>query len=229
MKDLKRQILIVEDDDSIRMLLQQNLELEGYEVLVAEDGKKGLDLAQKNQPDLILLDLMLPVMSGMDVCKNLRDGGNNTPIIMLTARGENTDKIAGLRTGADDYITKPFDLLELMARIEAVFRRTGKSASIDIVQVGNAEVNFTSNTITKDGKEHQITQVEAQLLKYLIHHEGKILEREKIMSDVWGHEYLLSSRTIDTHVTHLRQKLEDNPSQPKYIVTIHRVGYKFQR
>jgi two-component system alkaline phosphatase synthesis response regulator PhoP len=229
MKDLKRSILIVEDDESIRTLLQQNFEFEGYAVHAAADGKQGYDQAIKQQPDLIILDLMLPVMSGMDVCQKLRDGGNNVPIIMLTARGENTEKIAGLRTGADDYITKPFDLMELMARVEAIFRRTGKNISLDIVTVGSAEVNFTNNTITKDGKEHQITQVEAQLLKYLIHHEGKILEREKIMSDVWGHEYLLSSRTIDTHVTHLRQKLEDNPSQPRHIVTIHRVGYKFQK
>lgn len=227
MRDLKRYILVVEDDENIRSLLKTNLEFEGYEVRTAEDGASGLELAEKTTPDLMLLDLMLPGMSGMEVCKRLRAKGNDLPIIMLTARGENLDKVMGLKSGADDYITKPFDILELSARIEAVFRRAGKQISLDTCKVGTAEIDFNANIIRKDGKEHVITQVESQLLKYLVHHEGKILAREQIMEDVWGHDYLLSSRTIDTHVTHLRQKLEDNPSQPKYIITIHRVGYKF--
>lgn len=227
MRDLRRSILVVEDDESIRTLLQTNLEFEGYEVRVAEDGPSGLDMAEKTAPDLLILDLMLPGMSGIEVCKRLRARGNNLPIIMLTARSENLEKVMGLKSGADDYITKPFDILELSARVEAIFRRSGKQVNLETCRVGDAEIDFNANTIRKGDKEFAITQVEAQLLKYLVHHEGKILPREQIMEDVWGHDYLLSSRTIDTHVTHLRQKLEDNPSQPRYIVTIHRVGYKF--
>jgi two-component system alkaline phosphatase synthesis response regulator PhoP len=228
MNDLKRTILIVEDEESIGFLLQQNLEFEGYEAIWAKDGEQGLLQAETQAPDLILLDLMLPKMSGMEVCKRLRAKGDSVPIIMLTAKGEQIDKVIGLKTGADDYITKPFDILELTARIEAIFRRIGKQTNFNSeLKIRDLEIDFLANCIRRNGEEMPLTQVESQLLKYFVHQEGNVLTREQIMEDVWGHDYLLSTRTIDTHVTHLRQKIEINPAQPRHIVTIHRVGYKF--
>jgi two-component system alkaline phosphatase synthesis response regulator PhoP len=228
MNDLKRTILIVEDEESIGFLLQQNLEFEGFETIWAKDGEEGLNKAETQSPDLILLDLMLPKMSGMEVCKRLRAKGDAVPIIMLTAKGEQIDKVIGLKTGADDYITKPFDILELTARIEAIFRRLGKqSTQASELKIRDLEIDFISNCIRRNGEEMPLTQVESQLLKYLVQQEGNVLTREQIMEDVWGHDYLLSTRTIDTHVTHLRQKIEINPAQPRHIVTVHRVGYKF--
>lgn len=228
MNDLKRTILIVEDEESIGFLLQQNLEFEGFETIWAKDGEEGLNKAETQSPDLILLDLMLPKMSGMEVCKRLRAKGDTVPIIMLTAKGEQIDKVIGLKTGADDYITKPFDILELTARIEAIFRRLGKqSTQASELKIRDLEIDFISNCIRRNGEEMPLTQVESQLLKYLVQQEGNVLTREQIMEDVWGHDYLLSTRTIDTHVTHLRQKIEINPAQPRHIVTVHRVGYKF--
>lgn len=228
MKNLKRKILVVEDDDSIRVLLRQNLEFEGYEVLEASEGQIGLELALSEEPDLLVLDLMLPGMSGMEITKRLRNTANNVPILMLTARGEQMDKVLGLKAGADDYLTKPFDILELTARIEALLRRTGKSdVSQEIYRLGDMAIDFQAGIIERGQEVIQLKKVERQLLQYLVYHEGKALTREQIMEDVWGHDYLLSNRTIDTHVTHLRKKIEDNPSKPKHILTVHRVGYRF--
>lgn len=228
MKALKRKILIVEDEEAIRFLLRQNLEYEGYEVLEAADGEAGLKATETESPDLVLLDLMLPRMSGMEVCKRLRATGNAVPIIMLTARGQQMDKVIGLKTGADDYITKPFDILELTARIEALLRRTGRAVdSATEFTLRDLKIDFRANVIHGPDGETELTKVESQLLRYFVHHQGKVLSREQIMEDVWGHEYLLSTRTIDTHVTHLRKKIEAQPAEPKHIVTVHRVGYKF--
>jgi two-component system, OmpR family, alkaline phosphatase synthesis response regulator PhoP len=229
MKNIKRKILVVEDEDAIRFLLKENLEYEGYEVIEAENGLIGLEHAEKSSPDLILLDLMLPQMSGMEVCKRLRSTGNTVPVIMLTSRGQQMDKVIGLKAGADDYITKPFDILELCARIEALLRRSGKpSEATKIFHVGRVEVDFQSQVVRRGGEETELTRMESELLRYLILHEGKILTREQILADVWGHGYLLSMRTIDTHVTHLRKKIEENPADPTHILTVHRVGYRFQ-
>lgn len=229
MKSIKRKILVVEDENAIRFLLRENLEYEGYEVLDADNGATGLALAEAEEPDLILLDLMLPQMSGIEVCKRLRANGNQVPIIMLTARDQQMDKIIGLKTGADDYITKPFDILELCARIEALLRRVGKpSENITNYHIGKVEVDFQLHCVKAEGKEFELTRMECELLRYLIMNEGKTLAREDILADVWGHDYLLSMRTIDTHVTHLRKKIEVNPSDPKHILTVHRVGYRFQ-
>lgn len=230
MKNLRRKILIVEDEESIRYLLEQNLEFEGFEVLLAEDGEQGLKMAETQNPDLVLLDLMLPKMSGMEICKRLRGTGNEVPIIMLTAKGQPMDKVIGLKTGADDYLTKPFEIMELIARIEALFRRSGKPTDYELpFQLNDILIDFKANVIRGPEGEQELTKMESQLMRYFIHHEGKILSRETIMEEVWGHDYLLSTRTIDTHVTHLRKKIEDNPSEPKHIVTVHRVGYKFLR
>lgn len=226
---MKRKILIIEDEPSISFLLRQNLEFEGYEVEEAHDGEAGLQAAETTGPDLVLLDLMLPKMSGMEVCKRLRAKGSEVPIIMLTARGQSIDKIMGLKNGADDYVTKPFDIQELSARIEAVLRRRGKSVQYQdqLSLRPGLEIDFAKQIVKRQGEDLTLTQQEGKLLQYLVHHEGQVLDREKIMDDVWGHDYLLSSRTIDTHITHLRQKIEENPSSPKHIVTVHRVGYKF--
>ena len=230
MSEQKRKILIVEDEESIRFLLKQNLEFEGYEVLETIDGQAGLNAALECEPDLIVLDLMLPQMSGMEVCKRLRSTGNVTPIIMLTAKGQQIDKVLGLKAGADDYLTKPFDILELSARIEALLRRSGMQKKLGkSYQINNLEIDFTAGVIRNGKEEMALTKVESQLLKYFVRNEGKVMSRESIMQDVWGHDYLLSTRTIDTHVTHLRQKIETNPSKPRHIVTVHRVGYKFVR
>mgnify|MGYP000846178497 FL=1 len=229
MKSIKRKILIVEDENAIRFLLRENLEYEGYEVLEAENGILALEIVEKSSPDLILLDLMLPQMSGMEVCKRLRSTGNVVPVIMLTARGQQMDKVIGLKAGADDYITKPFDILELCARIEALLRRSGKpSESTKLFHVGKVEIDFQAQVVRRNGEETELTRMESELLRYLILNEGKILTREQILADVWGHDYLLSMRTIDTHVTHLRKKIEDNPAEPTHILTVHRVGYRFQ-
>ena len=228
---MKRKILIIEDEPSISFLLRQNLEFEGYEVEAAEDGEAGLEAAESTSPDLILLDLMLPKMSGMEVCKRLRSKGSDVPIIMLTARGQSIDKIMGLKNGADDYVTKPFDVMELSARIEAVLRRRGKSVQYQdrLSLRPGLDIDFAEQVVKRGEESLALTQQEAKLLQYLVHNEGQVLDREKIMSDVWGHDYLLSSRTIDTHITHLRQKIEVNASNPKHIVTVHRVGYKFMK
>jgi two-component system alkaline phosphatase synthesis response regulator PhoP len=229
MKNIKRKILVVEDENAIRFLLRENLEYEGYEVLEAENGLAALESVEKSNPDLILLDLMLPQMSGMEVCKRLRSTGNATPVIMLTSRGQQMDKVIGLKSGADDYITKPFDILELCARIEALLRRSGKPAeSTKLFHIGKVEVDFQAQMVRRNGDETELTRMESELLRYLILNEGKILTREQILADVWGHDYLLSMRTIDTHVTHLRKKIEDNPAEPQHILTVHRVGYRFQ-
>ena len=228
MRNLKRKILVVEDDDSIRFLLRQNLEFEGYEVVEASEGQDGLEKASAVNPDLLVLDLMLPGMSGMEITKRLRNTGNDVPILMLTARGEQMDKVLGLKAGADDYLTKPFDILELTARIEALLRRTGKSdVSQEIYRLGELRIDFQAGIIEKGDEVMHLKKIERQLLQYLVYHEGKALTREQIMEDVWGHDYLLSNRTIDTHVTHLRKKIEENPSKPKHILTVHRVGYRF--
>ncbi len=228
MKNLKRKILVVEDDDSIRFLLRQNLEFEGYAVVEAAEGELGLEKANSEAPDLLVLDLMLPGMSGMEICKRLRNTGNDVPILMLTARGEQMDKVLGLKAGADDYLTKPFDILELTARIEALLRRVGKSdLANEIYRLGEMRIDFQAGIIEKGDEVMHMKKVERQLLQYLVYHEGKALTREQIMEDVWGHDYLLSNRTIDTHITHLRKKIEENPSKPKHILTVHRVGYRF--
>ncbi|MEM7368630.1 MAG: response regulator transcription factor [Bacteroidota bacterium] len=221
-------VLLVEDDPSLHELLQQNLSFEGYEILSARNGQEALEVATSQSVDVMILDLMLPRISGIEVCKQLRATGNQVPIIMLTARDTQMDKIRGLKTGADDYLTKPFDVMELLARIEALLRRvSSKTAYQDQYVLGTLIIDFDQHSIRSPNQQIELTRQEALLLKYLVHHEGRVLSREQIMQDVWGHDLLFSHRTIDTHITRLRQKLEDNPRYPTYILTVHRVGYKF--
>lgn len=222
-------ILVVEDDPSILELLRQNLEFEGYAVISATNGKTGLEMAISHSPELILLDLMLPIQSGLDLCKQLRATGSDLPIIMLTARNATHDIVKGLREGADDYLTKPFDLLELLARIEAILRRKHKVMSFqDQYSIGDVSLCFSERKVIVRNHSSELSQQEAMLLRYLMHNHGMVLSREQIFDDVWGHQELYSFRTIDTHINKLRKKIELVPGKPQHIVTVHRVGYRFE-
>jgi len=221
-------VLIVEDDRSMAIALRDGFAYEGYDVQLAEDGARGLKLATESSPDLMILDVMLPKLSGLDVCKRVRRNGNGIPIIMLTARGQEIDKVLGLKIGADDYVTKPFSFLELMARVEAVLRRSsGYSERTESYGFGNVVVNFKKMETVKAGKAVELSHREFDLLRYLIDHRGQVLPREKILSAVWGYENGSYTRTVDMHVAKLRKKIEDRPADPAHIVTVHRVGYKF--
>jgi DNA-binding response OmpR family regulator len=225
-----KKILIVEDELNMVSGLKDNLEFEGYEVDTAMEGSSGLQKVLKKQFDLILLDVMLPEISGFDICRAARKEGINTPIILLTAKGEEIDKVLGLELGADDYITKPFSLRELLARIRAILRRahTRKEgvAESEFISIGNIKVNF-KNHIALDGpNEIKMSYKEFEILHYLYMHEGKIIQRDDLMCDVWSIDYDISTRTVDNFILKLRHKIEADPNNPKIILTVHGVGYK---
>ena len=221
-------VLIVEDDQSMAVALKDGFTYEGYQVALAQDGAAGLKLATEEHSDLIVLDVMLPRMSGLDVCRRLRQNGSRIPIIMLTARGQEIDKVLGLKIGADDYVTKPFSFLELMARVEAVLRRaTGYDGRPEIYKFGDVRVDFRKMETHKGGKSVSLSHREFDLLRFMIDHRGEVLQRERILSAVWGYENGSFTRTVDMHVAKLRKKIEDRPADPAHIVTVHRVGYKF--
>ncbi len=221
-------VLIVEDNQAMETALRDGFQYEGFEVLVARDGEEGLRLATEGGPDLIILDVMLPKMNGLDVCKKIRSDGNSVPIIILTARGQEIDKVLGLKLGADDYVTKPFSFMELMARVEAVLRRSsGTFSHLESYSFGSVTVNFKKLEAKKGDQDVPLSQREFKLLKYLIERRGQVVGREELLDAVWGYERIPFTRTVDVHVAKLRKKLEDNPSDPNYIVTVHRAGYKF--
>jgi DNA-binding response OmpR family regulator len=222
-------ILIVEDEPAMRQGLKDNLEFEGYRVDFAEDGKSGLSLIKENTYDLIVLDVMLPEISGFDVCKKVRESGNMTPIIMLTAKGEEIDKVVGLELGADDYITKPFSLRELLARIKAVLRRGSGAASKDPqeVKIGKIDVDFTSYNALAEGKTVPMTHREFEVLKFLWQRPNETVSRDKLLEEVWGYDEYPTTRTVDNFILKLRQKIEDDPAHPKHILTVHGIGYKY--
>ena len=223
-----RKVLIVEDDEAMSVALRDGLEYEGYSVNLATDGEAGLRLATAETPDLILLDVMLPKITGLDICKKLRGDGNGVPIIMLTARGQEIDKVLGLKLGADDYITKPFGFMELMARVEAVLRRcAGQAAPVDTYRFGDVVLDFKAHEGRKDGKLLDLSPREFQLLAFFIQHRGEVITREKLLDTVWDYNAIPFTRTVDMHIAKLRKKIEDNPSDPRHIVTVHRLGYKF--
>lgn len=208
--------------------LKDNCEYEGYEVLVARDGEEGIWLALNQKPDLILLDIMLPKLSGLDVCQQLRKQGVEIPIIMLTARGQEIDKVVGLEVGADDYVTKPFGVKELMARVRAQLRRAGRElAELETYSFGDVTLNFRTYQATKAGRAVDLSAREFELLKYFIRHRGQAVTREDLLDKVWGVNRYPFSRTVDNHIAKLRQKIESSPSEPRYIITLHRIGYKF--
>jgi two-component system alkaline phosphatase synthesis response regulator PhoP len=221
-------ILIVEDEPKMVAGLRDNFEYEGYEVLTAHDGVEGLDRALANSPDLIVLDVMMPKMSGLDVCRKLKMKRPSIPIIMLTARGQEVDKVVGLELGADDYVTKPFSIRELLARVKAVLRRSHTlPQDQDRFSFGDIEVDMHSCRVTKDGKLLDFTSKEFDLLTFFLCHPGESLSRERLLDEVWGYEVQTNSRTVDAHLVRLRQKLEPIPEQPRFFLTVHGTGYKF--
>jgi DNA-binding response OmpR family regulator len=208
--------------------IRDSLEFEGYQVISAQDGNDGLNKALTEKPDLILLDVMLPVMSGLDVCRELRGKGIEIPIIMLTARSQEIDKVVGLEIGADDYVTKPFSIRELQARIRANLRRVSKQvAEFEQFTFGSIELDFKKYRAAKQGKELELSAREFEILRYLIKHQGEIVTRDQLLDEVWGYNNNPISRTIDNHIVKLRQKIEENPAEPQHIITVHRVGYRF--
>ena len=229
---IAKRILIIEDEASISDIIKFNLIKEGYQVETAYDGQEGLRKALEN-PDLILLDVMLPLMDGFQVCKKVRET-SNTPILMLTAKEEEVDKVLGLELGADDYITKPFGMRELIARIKANIRRSDfmedkLNAPADVQTFGNLEIDMNRYEVRKNGTALDLTLREFELLKYLAEHEDKVFSREQLLEEVWGYEYYGDIRTVDVTVRRLREKLEDDPSEPRYIMTKRGIGYHFRR
>ncbi|HVR97284.1 MAG TPA: response regulator transcription factor [Thermoanaerobaculia bacterium] len=223
-----RRVLIVEDDEAMSVALRDGFEYEGYTVMVAQDGEVGLRLATAERPDLILLDVMLPKMNGLDICKQLRNGGNGVPIIMLTARGQEIDKVLGLKLGADDYITKPFGFMELLARAEAVLRRSGgQNGPLSACRFGDVEVDFKRHEAHKAGRPLDLSPREFELLSFFFQHRGEVVTRETLLDAVWGYNSIPLTRTVDMHIAKLRKKIEDNPADPHFVVTVHRLGYKF--
>jgi two-component system alkaline phosphatase synthesis response regulator PhoP len=225
----RTRILIVEDEPAMVAGLRDNFEYEDYEVISAEDGVAGLERALKDAPDLVVLDVMMPKMSGLDVCKQLRAKRPELPIIMLTARGQEVDKVVGLELGADDYVTKPFSIRELMARVKAVLRRrsVAQPGTVELYKFGDIAVNTRSHEVTRADQPVDLSSKEFALLAYFIAHRTETLSRDQLLEAVWGYEHYPSTRTVDTHIVHLRQKLEKNPEDPRFILTIHGTGYKF--
>ncbi len=221
-------ILIVEDEPAMVQGLRDNFEYEGYEVISAADGAEGLERALQDHPDLVVLDVMMPKLSGLDVCKQLKAKKPSIPIIMLTARGQEIDKVVGLELGADDYVTKPFSIRELMARVKAVLRRVSPQAqTVEVYKFSDVEVNVRSNEVLRGGRPVELSSKEFALLAYFVAHPAETLSRDRLLDSVWGYENYPNTRTVDAHIVHLRQKLEPNPEEPKFILTVHGSGYKF--
>ena len=224
-----KKILIIEDEEIIRMALVDDFEHEGYEVDYATNGNEGFEKGTDSTVDLIILDIMLPGMNGFEVCKKLRMDGVETPIIMLTAKGQEIDRVVGLELGADDYVTKPFSPRELQARVRAIFRRTEKiigDVAKNIVEFKHLKVDFLQFECYKNGELISLTKHEFDLLKYLIKNKGRVIKRDELLDEVWGDDVVVSSRTIDTHMANLRKKIEKDSSNPKIIKSIRGVGYK---
>ncbi len=225
-----KKILIIEDEPNIRELILYNLKTNGYEGIAAEDGIMGITMVHREKPDLILLDIMLPGKNGYEICRELRDEGNNTPIIMITAKTEETDKVMGLEYGADDYISKPFGIREMMARIKAVLRRYEPSAEVKdrdtVITVGDLSINVERHEVTEGGRHIDLTLKEFELLQYLMENRGHVFSRDQLLNNIWGIDYSGETRTVDVHIRHLRQKLSDGSNEDRYIETIRGKGYK---
>ena len=226
---MSKRILLVEDEPGLVLTLTDRLTSEGFTVETARDGEVGLARAIGESFDLIILDVMLPRKNGFDVCRDLRQQNVHTPIIMLTARGQVVDKVVGLKLGADDYVTKPFEMMELLARIEALLRRApvASVASPDVYQFGPVRIDFRKAEVTRDGDVVELSALEFQLLRYFIEHRENAITRDELLNEVWGYNAMPSTRTVDVHVAWLRQKIETNPRHPQFILTVHGLGYKF--
>lgn len=223
-----KQILVIEDDRSILRVLKDNLAFEGYGVILATEGKKGLELALGQKVDMLLLDIMLPGMSGYEICTRMKMEKPDIPIIMITARGTEMDKVSGLDVGADDYVTKPFSMQELMARIRAVFRRYNLATTIsDQVTFGKVKLDFKKFLAFVNGIEIKLSSKEFAIMKFLIQHKNDVVHRHDLLEEVWGYDIMPTTRTVDNFILELRRKLEDDFSHPKHIITVRGVGYKF--
>ena len=222
-------VLIVEDEEAMAVALRDGFTYEGYEVVEAHDGVAALEAVERDRPDIVILDVMLPRMTGLEVCKRLRAAGRVLPVIMLTARGQEIDRVLGLKLGADDYVTKPFSFMELVARVEAVLRRTqGPERGADErLEFGDVVVDFAAYSASKNGRPLDLTPREFRLLRFLADHRDEVVTREQLLEAVWGYDTIPFTRTVDTHVAKLRKKIEDNPADPKLIITVHRIGYRF--
>ncbi len=226
---MSKRILLVEDEPGLVLTLGDRLAAEGYAVEVATDGERGLHLGSTEPFDLVILDVMLPKRDGFDVCQNLRRRNVQAPILMLTARGEILDKVLGLKLGADDYLTKPFDMLELLARVEALLRRVPAMPPAEIAahRFGDVHVDFRRAEVTRAGEAVEVTPRELALLRYFVERRGEVVTRNELLDAVWGYSSTVMTRTVDVHVALLRQKLEETPRHPRYILTVHGTGYKF--
>jgi two-component system alkaline phosphatase synthesis response regulator PhoP len=227
---MSKRILLVEDEPGLQLTLSDRLNSEGYDVETAGDGETGYARASQEPFDLIVLDVMLPGKNGLDVCRDRRQIGVATPILMLTAKGQVSDKVVGLKLGADDYLTKPFENIELLARIEALLRRSAKSATThdaDTYEFGDVLVDFRKAEVVRDGVPVELSAREFQLLRYFVQNRGDVLSRDELLNNVWGYDAMPSTRTVDVHVAWLRQKIEANPKHPEHIRTVHGMGYKF--
>lgn len=230
MNDSKATLLIVEDDPSMSVALRDGFSFEGYGVRSVDDGLAALDAIAESPPDLILLDVMLPKLSGLEVCQRLRADGNDVPIIMLTARGQEVDKVLGLKLGADDYVTKPFSFLELATRVEALLRRakgTLRKSTPDTFAFGDVVVDFKGHRATRGALDLDLTARELRLLEFFVRHRGTVVSRDQLLDEVWGYDTIPFTRTVDSHIAKLRKKIEEQPSDPRFIITVHGLGYKF--
>lgn len=227
MNEKKHLIAIVEDDESVRKSLLLNLELEGFRIVTAGDGEEGIKVVGESKPDLIILDVMMPRKDGLQTCKDLRNSGISTPIILLTARSAEVDKVLGLELGADDYLAKPFGMRELVARVRALLRRTQTTEDVDTVEFDNVIIDFKAYKAERNQVSLELSAREYRLLRYLIAKRGSVVTRDELLDEVWGYNSYPSTRTVDNHIARLRQKIEDNVEAPKHILTVHGVGYKF--
>jgi DNA-binding response OmpR family regulator len=223
-------ILIVEDDNAILKGLKENLELEHFKVLAETDGEDGFKSAVKNKPDLIILDVMLPSKNGFDICRDIRNENMNTPIIMLTGKSTESDKVLGLELGADDYITKPFSIRELIARINAILRRVNNiEKDFENYSFSDVTLDFKRLEAVKGKKKIEMSLKEFEILKFFIKHEGEVVSRNQLLDEVWGYDVFPTTRTVDNYILMIRKKIESNPSLPKHLLTIHSAGYKFAK
>jgi two-component system alkaline phosphatase synthesis response regulator PhoP len=226
---MSSKVLLVEDEEGLILTLTDRLQSEGFGVESATDGEAGLALALAENFDLIILDVMLPKKNGYDVCRDLRQKGVATPVLMLTAKGETIDKVLGLKLGADDYLTKPFEVIELLARIEALLRRSPNTnqTAAESFRFGDVSIDFSRAEVAKNNESVELSAMEFKLLQFLIENRGRVHSRNQLLDEVWGYDAMPSTRTVDVHIAWLRQKLESNPKYPQFIQTVHGFGYKF--
>jgi DNA-binding response OmpR family regulator len=220
-------IAIVEDEELIRKSLVMNLQLEGFEVITASDGEEGVNLIHERKPDLIIMDVMMPKKDGLQACREIRTSGISTPIILLTARSSEVDKVLGLDLGADDYLAKPFGMLELLARVRALLRRLQRTSAVDEVRFSNVMVDFKAYRALRNQEPIDLSAREYRLLRYLVSKQGSVVTRDELLDEVWGYNSYPTTRTVDNHIARLRQKIENDIDHPQHILTVHGVGYKF--